>query len=163
MHNTGKFCSALLALMMAVAAPALAACLDAPGPHVDWHDCDKSRAVLRGIDFSGANLSGANLSRADLHGAILSHANLARANLAAAELTGADLRGARLANVNLSGAVLINAIVSMANFNSADFSSAIWTDGSICQYGSLGKCVSLNPSVGMPDERRTLPGTTPGF
>jgi uncharacterized protein YjbI with pentapeptide repeats len=155
---------ALPVLILAACSAAGAACLDAPGPHVDWHDCDKSRAVLIGVDFSGANLSGANLSRAELRNANFSYANLSRANLTAADLTGAELRGARLVEADLSRAVLNTAILSMTNFNNANLSSAIWTDGSICQFGSLGKCVSLIPEGGLSNDRPAFPGTTgPGF
>lgn len=72
-------------------------------------------ANLRGADLSGANLQGAYLKGADLHAANLKGANLVDAYLFEAKLDGADLSGANL-------------------------SMAIWQDGRVCAFDSIGTC-----------------------
>ncbi|MCP4752449.1 MAG: hypothetical protein GY866_16275 [Proteobacteria bacterium] len=69
-----------------------------------------------GCDLYKANLNGMDLAGANLRGANLAFARFRRATLYKADLSGADLRG-------------------------ADFEGALWIDGTICQKGSIGKCV----------------------
>ena len=51
-------------------------------------------------------------------------------NLSGVHLLGADLTNADLYHSNLTGANLTRAILS----------NAVWTDGSVCELGSIGKC-----------------------
>jgi len=78
-------------------------------------DCD-----LTMEDLSGTTLADIDPSNANLFGANLTNANLFKANLSGANLTGANLTGAHLFGAN--------------------FSNALWTDGTICGGGSIGKC-----------------------
>ncbi|SDB18543.1 Pentapeptide repeat-containing protein [Desulfonatronum thiosulfatophilum] len=73
-----------------------------------------------GVDLQGANLAGANLQGAYLKGAKLQNADLSGAVLIDAYLYDADLRGAKLDGANLS--------------------KAVWTDGRVCAFDSIGTC-----------------------
>ena len=66
---------------------------------------------------------------------------LAYAKLAGVDLSYADLRRANLIGASLSRATLYRADLSGANFAGANFSGAQWVDGSICQTGSIGRCI----------------------
>lgn len=77
---------------------------------VNWSACDKSGALLVGVDLRGAELVGTRLGQANLR-----YADLSQANLSGADLSGADLTGVRL-------------------------EGATWTDGRLCAAGSLGVC-----------------------
>ena len=60
---------------------------DAPvSSGVDWHDCDKREANLRGVLLSGADFSGADMTGADLSGA-----TIVKVNMAGTDLTDATL------------------------------------------------------------------------
>ena len=68
--------------------------------------------------------------------------------LAYAKLSGMDLAYADLRNANLIGATLIKATLVGANLAGAkiagaNFTGAQWTDGSICQTGSIGRCIKI--------------------
>ncbi len=110
------FAGAALALSLATASGAEAACTDPAGPMVDWSNCD----------LHGANLIDAILNSANLRQASLSGANLGGANLTIADLSCAHLRGANLTRAHLLG---------------ADLSHATWTDGRKCAKGSIGGCI----------------------
>jgi len=69
-----------------------------------------------GCDLYKANFNGENLNEANLRGANLAYATFRKASLYKADLTDADLRG-------------------------TNFEGAQWIDGTICQEGSIGKCV----------------------
>jgi uncharacterized protein YjbI with pentapeptide repeats len=88
-------------------------------------NCDLSEADLFLIQIPRANLKGANLSSA-----VLTNANLSGANLTNANLGNANLNGANLSKADLTGANLIG----------AEFTGTVWTDGRICEEGSLGSC-----------------------
>ncbi len=85
-------------------------------------DVEKNRATLlrtnkcRGCYLAYVKLAGIDLSYSDLGGA-----NLIGASLGRSTLYGANLSGAKIAGANFSGAQ--------------------WTDGSICQRGSIGRCI----------------------
>ena len=87
----------------------------------DQRSIDRLRRsnTCAGCDFYGANFNGANLNNANLKGANLAYATLRKASLFKADLTDADLRG-------------------------TDFEGALWIDGTICQKGSIGKCISAS-------------------
>jgi uncharacterized protein YjbI with pentapeptide repeats len=82
--------------------------------------CDLGKADLRGMDLAGANLEGANLLGANLEGA-----NLEGANLEDASCEKANLNKARLGGIKLEG---------------ANLDEAVWSDGRVCQKGSVGSC-----------------------
>ncbi|MDT8295607.1 pentapeptide repeat-containing protein, partial [Roseomonas mucosa] len=61
----------LLALfLLAVAAPARAACNDLPAPGVDWRRCLLDGRDLPDADLAGAVLRDASFSRANMVGAV---------------------------------------------------------------------------------------------
>lgn len=65
------------------------------------------------------------------------------------QFSGLDLRNADLRDANLTGATFIRATLTGANLKGAkivgaNFSGAHWVDGSICQSGSIGKCIKNN-------------------
>jgi hypothetical protein len=81
-------------------------------------------AVLRKVDFEGANLRGASLGYAQLQGASLYLARLDGASLAFAQLQGASLEqaalpGALLEGVQLQGASLYEALLQGASLQNA--------------------------------------------
>ena len=88
-------------------------------------NCDLSEADLFLIQIPRANLKGANLS-----GAVLTNA----------DLSGANLINANLGNANLNGANLTRADLTGANLTGAELAGTVWTDGRICEEGSLGSC-----------------------
>lgn len=73
--------------------------------------------------------------------------NLGNTSFINADLSGQDFSNANFSNKNLSYANLKNTVLTNANFTGAtltntDFTGAIWIDGrSICDTGSIGKCV----------------------
>ena len=133
--------------------------------HAQLADVDLSGANLMGADFTGADLSGANLDNCDLTEAILDQADLSGAQVSAllqeasleqTQLTGATMTSAHLNNADLEGAVLTDADLENADLEGADLTGAtvdgvdwtganlegaIWTDGAVCQPGSIGKCI----------------------
>jgi hypothetical protein len=135
--------------------PAERDCQAVPAPGVNWSGCEMAARNLSRID-----LNRAILSNAILNGANLQAANLMRADLSYAGLEGADLRAANLQNANLKGAVLRNANLAQADLRHADLGyvsllganlngasladarldKAIWTDGRVCNIGSVGEC-----------------------
>ena len=135
---------------------AASSCESAPRPGVDWSNCKMEARVFGNVDLAGASLHSARLREADLMGARLlganlayaelSRARLAYAELARANLIGADLRGADLSYAGLDGANLSYADLSGANLGGASLDGtrldhAIWVDASICQAGSIGRCL----------------------
>jgi len=97
-------------------------------------------AVMTGVDLSSANLSRADLSRADLSRANLVSANLSKSNLSDANLAGSRLSWARLTDADLSRANLTGADLRAADLKGAKLSRTTWTDGKVCQEGSVGEC-----------------------
>jgi len=85
-----RLAGAALALFLATAPGAMAACWDPAGKDVNWSNCDKSKT----------NLSGANLTDADLRTAVMSGTNLSGANLTNADLE--EVMG--MSDTNMSGA-----------------------------------------------------------
>lgn len=89
---------------------------------LNQYNVNKNKSILlrtnrcNGCYLAYAKLSGMDLSHADLSGA-----NLVGATFIKATLVGADLSGAKIAGANFTGAQ--------------------WTDGSICQTGSIGRCI----------------------
>lgn len=70
----------------------------------------------------------------------LSGANLEGINLQGAFLMGANLRNTILRNANLIDAFLYDADLTGADLSGADLSKAIWPDGRVCAFGSIGQC-----------------------
>jgi hypothetical protein len=66
---------------------------------------------------------------------------LAYAKLSGMDLAHADLRRANLIGVTFIRATLFGADLSGAKIAGANFSGALWIDGSICQAGSVGRCI----------------------
>lgn len=103
------------------------------------------------------NLATVNLSKRDLVEASLAETNLRYSNLSNSDLTKANLRESDLRNTDLTNAALTSAVLSKADLRGANLSNvdlseanltyAIWTDGSICQAGSIGKCIRCNRLV----------------
>ncbi len=70
----------------------------------------------------------------------LSNANLEGINLQGAYLKGAILRNTNLRNANLIDIYLYEADLTGADLTGADLSKAIWPDGRVCAFGSIGRC-----------------------
>jgi uncharacterized protein YjbI with pentapeptide repeats len=68
-----------------------------------------------------------------------------RAKLDRLDLRGADLKGARLAYATFREATLYAADLEGADLRGTVFDGAIWTDGSVCQAGSVGECRRKQP------------------
>jgi len=66
---------------------------------------------------------------------------LVNAKLSSMDLTGANLQEANLIGATFRRATLLGANLAGAKIAGADFSEAQWQDGSICQPGSIGKCI----------------------
>ena len=66
---------------------------------------------------------------------------LAYVQLSGMDLANADLRQANLIGVTFIRATLYGADLSGAKISGANFSGAQWIDGSICQAGSIGRCI----------------------
>ncbi|MCP4753614.1 MAG: pentapeptide repeat-containing protein [Proteobacteria bacterium] len=66
---------------------------------------------------------------------------LVNAHLSGIDLSHADLRGANLIGVTFINATLIRAKLGGAKIAGANFTGAQWVDGSICQAGSIGRCI----------------------
>ncbi len=131
-------------------------CSAPAAPAVDWSSCrlearqlanaNLAGAKLRNTNLTGSILRAANLSGADVAYANLSFANLRGTNFNQATLKGASLRKADLTNANLTGSDLSYADLSTANLDGAmldgaKLDNAIWSDGSVCQPGSVGQCL----------------------
>ena len=86
----------------------------------------------RDIDASRANLQGTDLSGGDFTDGNFVGASLSDVNASGGVFIDANLRGANLSGANLDG----------ADFTGADLSLATWTDGRVCQDGSIGECVA---------------------
>ena len=112
--------------------------------------CDLRGAHVPGANLSGTDLSGANLTEAQLSDADLSGANLSTAYLRNSDLSGANLSTAFLGKANLSGANVNN-----ANLSGATLTGATWTDGTLCEEGSVGECKQKG-AVRQNDDRPTL-------
>lgn len=61
-------------------------------------------------------------------------------NLSGVHLLGADLTNADLREADLTNADLYHSNLTGANLTRAILSNAVWTDGSVCELGSIGKC-----------------------
>lgn len=70
----------------------------------------------------------------------LSIANLEGINLQGAYLKGANLKNTILRNATLIDVYLYEADLTGADLNGADLSKAIWPDGRVCAFGSIGQC-----------------------
>ncbi len=81
-------------------------------------------ALNSGLNCPSCDLSNENLISKDYSGKNLSYANFSNSNLSNANLNGADLTG--------------------ANFTGANLSGTTWSDGVVCQNGSVGVCL---PSI----------------
>ena len=155
-----------LALLPAVAAPALADCGDPPQDGIVWDGCplvgrdfsnaDLSNALMNNTDLSKADLSGSRLSGTTAHGAKFQGANLAGAAFDSADLTGSDFAGADMSGANLANAILTDADLQGADLSDADLQGAILDnanltdaklDGAMLGRASLDQTVWSDGSV----------------
>lgn len=123
---------------------------NASGPGVNWTDCAKIGADLRGAQLKQSQLNAAKFDNADLSGADLSYSSLVRASLRSANLEGTLSRAADFSGADLTGANLGTSDLSYANFTGtkvdglrltgAKLDKATWVDGRICAEGSIGTC-----------------------
>jgi len=67
--------------------------------------------------------------------------DLYHAGFSGQDLSNVDLTGSNLILAKFQKATLYNAILTDANISGANFSGAIWTDGSVCKAGSVGRCI----------------------
>ncbi len=73
-------------------------------------------------------------------GVNLSNANLEGINLQGAYLKSATLKNTILRNAKLIDVYLFEADLTGADLTGADLSKAIWPDGRVCAFGSIGQC-----------------------
>jgi uncharacterized protein YjbI with pentapeptide repeats len=121
-------------------------CTAAPGPRVNWNNCQMEGVQLVAADLRGVRLRNATLIGADLRGTQLGAADLAYANLAngklstamleQAELIGANLRHTDLSrtaldHANLAYSILRDSNLSGANLQGANLSHADLNGASI--------------------------------
>ncbi len=105
-----------------------------------------SAIAVMGFTRAG-RLSALNEFNVERNRSVLLRTNKCRnCYLAYAKLSGMDLAYADLSNANLIGATFIQATLMGANLGGAkiagaNFTGAQWTDGSICQTGSVGRCI----------------------
>jgi hypothetical protein len=163
------FLATLLAIpvvMLLATGPAVAACVDAAAPGVDWRRClqdgrdlsgaDLTGAVLRDTSFVRARLVGtklvqvegpdvrftsADLTRADMSRAVMRGADFTRAVLRDANLSGTDLRQARFFRADMRGVDLTGAELGGADMLGVMLDGALWVDGQRrCAAESVGAC-----------------------
>ncbi len=95
----------------------------------------KSSQITTGGNYSGCNLAGMSFKGRDLTNIDFSGANLA----------GSDFRMTDLKNTNFKNAYLVGANFQAASgtalFFGANLNSVKFTNGEICQIGSIGKCL----------------------
>jgi len=141
-------------------------CTQRAAPGVDWQRCffdDRdlagqnlarahvvetsfARAVLTGVDLTGADgyrakFISAAMAKTHLDNGNFAEADFTKADLGGASLKNADLRRAHFFKANLKGADLSGARMLGADLLNADLSGATWTDGKrICAAGSTGEC-----------------------
>jgi uncharacterized protein YjbI with pentapeptide repeats len=103
-----------------------------------------------------SRLSALNEFNVEKNRSILLRTNKCRGcYLAYAKLSGIDLTYADLRNTNLIGATFIKATLVGANLGGAkiagaNFTGALWVDGSICQTGSVGRCIRVQQQQSPP-------------
>lgn len=97
-------------------------------------------ASLNDSNLLGVNLSDSDMAYAEITASDLSYANLERARLIGANLNKTDLRYANLKDADLSYADLSGAMLAGANTVNTRFDNTIWTNGQLCQKGSVGSC-----------------------
>lgn len=105
-------------------------------------------AALTGYSFErSSRLHALNELNVNKNKAVLLRTNkckgcyLAYAKMSGMDLAYADLRGANLIGVTFVKATLYGANLSGAKISGANFSGAQWVDGTICQAGSIGRCI----------------------
>lgn len=124
---------------------------NASGAGVNWTECVKTGANLRGAILKQGNLSAAKFDNADLSGADMSYASLTQASLRSANMEGAIMRAADLRGADMTGANLGTSDLSYADFTGAKIDGlrlegakldkATWIDGRMCAEGSIGTCL----------------------
>ena len=122
---------------------------------------DLTRATLRGAVLSGADLRGTRFVRSELDGAVLKSARLGEADFEGARLVGADLGETVIDRVNFIAADLRRANLKEARLRRVKFQGcsligATWTDGTVCGYGSLGRCIPMPPGMLLPGLIRSV-------
>jgi len=104
---------------------------------------DKSimmNSILAYGTFSESTFFRANLYESNLQGANFEKTNFTSANLTRANFTGASLIEANFQNANLVEANFASANLTGSNFEGANLNNAKWTDGRLCETGSIGEC-----------------------
>ncbi len=126
------------------------------GPGVNWRNCRLDAVSFESANLQGAILNSSILRMAKLPGAIftladLQYADLSGSDLSYAEFANAKMKGINLQSADLSYADLSNSDLSFANLRGSNMGGAkiggarldraIWIDGTVCQPGSLGRCI----------------------
>ncbi len=136
-------------------------CAAAPGPGVNWSNCQLLGVKLDGLDMHAAiirnaNLSGSSLRKINLEGSDLAYSNLGLTNMGQAKLKGALLTGASFQGAYMRGADLRDADLRYVDFWGADLMGvslsgakldhAVWIDRRVCAVGSVGECILDAPT-----------------
>lgn len=120
-------------------------CVGCDLSHMRLTERKMSGALLRDANFNKSHLDYADLSKSDLRNSILSGASLRSISLRNADLRGAWMVNVNLNNADLRGANLEGATLGFSNFEGARLDGAIWTNGMICDTGSIGRCANPQP------------------
>lgn len=131
-------------------------CTTQPAPGINWRNCRLIGLQAEEADLSGSILNNAILRQGRFSGALfvetdLMYVDLSGSDLSYSAFTSSSMKGVNLQRTDLTNADMSGADLSFANFHGAKvggirlddarLDNAIWADGTICQVGSLGKCL----------------------
>jgi uncharacterized protein YjbI with pentapeptide repeats len=131
-------------------------CSAKAGPGVNWRSCYLDAVSAESANLEGAILNSSILRMAKLTGSIfrqadMQYADMSGSDLSYSEFNSARMKGINLQNVDLTNADLTNADLTYANLKNsrlggaridgARLEKAIWTDGTVCAAGSVGRCL----------------------
>jgi uncharacterized protein YjbI with pentapeptide repeats len=162
--------AALIACLLALAAPAFAQDADTAGPITNQAERDAVAQRVRGgascegcdlfqIDLSyqvvsGRNFTGSRIRQSDMTIAIADRTNFTGANLSLANLFGVRATGANFTGANLDEASLVGAYFGSANFTGARLRGANLSGADMANVRGLTQ-EQLNTACG--DATTTLP------
>lgn len=112
-------------------------------------DQDGQAAILKGIDFYGANLANANLKGASMRCVSFRRALMWQTNLEGADLEGANFKHAMMDGIILKDANLTSAILVGVNLEHSDLRGANFTGATINGSSLIG--AAYDESTVWPD------------
>ena len=151
-------CTALVALMLVIAPPAMAEFSGIDYTLTNQNEADFSNQDLANTSFAGAAGRRANFDGADLHGAILTQGAFPEASFRNADLSGVLMDKVDFTGADLSNALLTNVIAAGSRFTDAIVTNADFSDALIDredQRHLCGEAEGTNPITGV-DTRVSL-------